>query len=91
MITAQKPSETFEATQEASTVMATSGPVAAKDRVDALDCEAGALHDVGGRLVCDDHYYEVLRAYWNADPNLVLHHYDEPQGKCGQMVLGRWA
>jgi len=67
------------------------GPRAEVDRVDALDCEAGAMHDIGGRRVCEVHYFEVLRAYWNADSNLVLHHYDEPRGTCGEIVIGRWS
>jgi hypothetical protein len=67
------------------------GPRAEVDRVDALNCEAGGLHDVGGRVVCEDHHYEVLRAYWAADANLILHHYDEERGICGDMVLGRWS
>jgi hypothetical protein len=61
------------------------------NRVDALDCEAGAMHDIGGHRVCETHYLEVLRAYWNANANLILHHYDEPRGHCGDRAEVSWS
>ncbi|WP_026931174.1 hypothetical protein [Glycomyces tenuis] len=67
------------------------GPRAEVDRVDALDCEAGAMHDVGGRRVCEAHYLEVLHAYWEAIPDLILHHYDSPRGTCGDIDGGSWS
>ncbi len=61
------------------------------DRVDALDCRAGAMHDVGGHRVCETHYLEVVHAYWEADPSLILHHYGQPRGYCGDRTEGSWS
>lgn len=67
------------------------GPRADVDRVDALDCRGPAMHDVGGRRVCEAHYLEVLHAYWEARPDLILHHYDEPRGRCGEQAERSWS
>lgn len=61
------------------------------NRVDALECAAGAMHDIGGRRVCETHYWEVLHAYWGCDSALILHHYDEPRGTCGDQTGVTWS
>lgn len=61
-------------------------PRAAVRRVDAIVCSAPAMHDIGGKRTCEGHYQETLRAYWESDANLVLHHYLEPRGTCGEVV-----
>jgi hypothetical protein len=58
-------------------------PRAAVDRVDALECGAFAMHKVGDRLVCEEHYSQVLHAHWECDAFEVLEHFKEPHGKCG--------
>lgn len=65
-------------------------PRAEVERVDALDCRADAMHDIGGKRTCETHYYEVLHAYWESNSNLVLHHYTQPRGVCGDLVQGVW-
>jgi hypothetical protein len=58
-------------------------PRAEVDRVDAVQCGAWAMHQVGSRLVCEEHYSEVLHAYWEAIPGQVLSHFTDPHGMCG--------
>lgn len=62
------------------------GPRVEADRVDALDCRAGAAHRVGLRYVCETHYLEVLHAYWACDASLALQHLTGPGGhRCGDV------
>jgi len=61
-------------------------PNAAVKLVDAIVCDAPAMHDIGGKRTCDGHYEQIIRAYWETDASRHLHHYLEPRGTCGEVV-----